>query len=116
MNKQLITTSRVLRRKRRVSIEMVGSADRPRISVSRSARFVYAQAIDDAAQVTLCAMHSKKAAKAKKSEQAFEVGKMLGEALKAKGITKAIFDRGAYTYLGRVKRLAEGLRESGIQV
>lgn len=114
--KQHITASRVERRKRRVSTEMVGTAERPRVSVYRSARYVYAQAIDDVAEKTICAAHSKKVAKAKKAEQAFEVGKMLGEALKAKSITKAIFDRGAYTYLGRVQRLAEGLRESGIQV
>lgn len=114
--KSTITTSRIARRKKRVSTNIVGTAERPRVSVYRSARYVYAQAIDDTARVTLCAAHSKQTEKAKKSEQAFAVGKKLGELLKEKKITHAVFDRGAYTYLGRVQKLAEGLRESGIQV
>lgn len=114
--KATITTSRVYRRKKRVSENMMGTASRPRISVFRSAKHIYAQAIDDEARVTLCATHSKQVEKAKKSEQAFQVGKKLGELMKEKNILKAIFDRGAHTYLGRVQKLAEGLRESGIQV
>lgn len=114
--KATITTSRVSRRKMRVSANMTGSAERPRVSVYRSAKHIYAQAIDDEARVTLCAVHSKHTEKAKKSEQAFMVGKKLGELLKEKKITQAIFDRGAHTYLGRVQKLADGLRESGIKV
>jgi len=114
--KQFITTDRKLRRKRRVSMNIVGSADKPRISVYRSAKYVYLQAIDDTVEKTLCAAHSKTVPNGKKSEEAFEVGKKLGILLKEKNITKAVFDRGPYTYLGRVQRLAEGLREAGIQV
>ncbi len=104
------------RRKKRVSSNMVGTAYRPRISVYRSSKHIYAQAIDDESRVTLCAVHTKQTEKAKKSEQAFAIGKKLGEELKSKNILQAIFDRGANTYLGRVQKLAEGLRESGIQV
>jgi large subunit ribosomal protein L18 len=114
--KQHITTDRKLRRKKRVSTNIIGTADKPRMSVYRSSKNVYLQAIDDISEKTICAVHSKTVANGKKSDEAFEVGKKLGELLKAKNITKAVFDRGPYTYLGRVKRLAEGLREAGIQV
>lgn len=114
--KQHITTSRKLRRKRRVSMNIIGTAESPRISVYRSSKYVYLQAIDDMIEKTICAVHSKTVTNNKKAEEAFEVGKKLGALLKEKNITKAVFDRGPYTYLGRVKRLAEGLREAGIQV
>ncbi len=114
--KQYITTSRIERRKRRVSANIHGSAVCPRISVFRSSKYIYAQAIDDAKRVTLCAAGSRKTEKSKKQEQAFTTGKELGLQLKEKNITKAVFDRGSYTYLGRVQKLAEGLRESGIQI
>ena len=114
--KKYITTDRKLRRKKRVSMNIIGSADRPRISVYRSSKNVYLQAIDDLSEKTICAAHSKTVPNAKKAEEAFEVGKKLGSLLKEKNITKAVFDRGPYTYLGRVQRLAEGLREAGIQV
>ncbi|MCX6730272.1 MAG: 50S ribosomal protein L18 [Candidatus Roizmanbacteria bacterium] len=114
--KQHITPNRKLRRKRRVSMNIIGSADRPRISVYRSSKNVYLQAIDDTAEKTLCAVHSKTVTSGKKADEAFEVGKKLGLLMKEKNIVKAVFDRGPYTYLGRVKRLAEGLREAGIQV
>ncbi len=114
--KQHITSSRVERRKRRVSANIHGSATCPRISVFRSSKYIYAQAIDDVNRVTLCAAGSKKVEKAKKADQSFATGKELGLKLKEKNITKAVFDRGPYTYLGRVQKLAEGLREAGIQV
>lgn len=114
--KKFITTDRKLKRKKRVSMNIIGSAERPRISVYRSTKYVYLQAVDDAAEKTICAVHSKTVPNAKKAEEAFEAGKKLGSLLKEKNITKAVFDRGPYTYLGRVQRLAEGLREAGIQV
>lgn len=114
--KQHITTDRKLRRKKRVSMNIIGTADKPRMSVYRSSKNVYLQAVDDIEQKTICAAHSKTVTSGKKAEEAFEVGKKLGMLLKEKNITKAVFDRGPYTYLGRVKRLAEGLREAGIQV
>jgi len=114
--KQFITTDRKLRRKKRVSMNIIGSAEKPRISVYRSAKYVYLQAVDDEAQKTLCAAHSKTVANGKKADEAFETGKKLGLIMKEKNIIKAVFDRGPYTYLGRVKRIAEGLREVEVQV
>ena len=114
--KQQITTDRKLRRKKRVSMNIIGTAEKPRISVYRSSKNVYLQAIDDMTEKTICAVHSKTVTNAKKAEEAFEVGKKLGALLIEKKIVKAVFDRGPYTYLGRVQRLAEGLREAGIQV
>lgn len=114
-----ITTERKLRRKARVSRNIHGTADRPRISVYRSSKYIYAQAIDDVNRVTLCASSSKKLElkeKAKKTAQAKEAGKALGKALVEKKIKTAVFDRGSYSYLGRVKELAEGVREAGIQI
>ena len=114
--KKHINTDRKLRRKKRVSMNIIGSAEKPRISVYRSAKYVYLQAVDDTTEKTICAAHSKTVPNAKKADEAFETGKKLGALLKEKNITKAVFDRGPYTYLGRVQRLAEGLREAGIQV
>ena len=114
--KQHITTDRKLRRKKRVSINIIGTAEKPRISVYRSAKYVYLQAIDDMTEKTICAAHSKTVTSGKKADEAFETGKKLGLLMKEKNILKTVFDRGPYTYLGRVKRLAEGLREAGVQV
>jgi len=97
-------------------MNIIGSGDMPRISVYRSSKYVYLQAIDDMTEKTICAAHSKTVQSGKKADEAFEVGKKLGALLKEKNITKAVFDRGPYTYLGRVQRLADGLREAGIQV
>lgn len=111
-------TDRVTRRKKRVSSNIVGTAERPRISVYRSHVHIYAQAIDDAAQKTLAAYNTKKLDKKKsqtpKSEQAQEVGKELAAVLIKSKIEKAVFDRNRYAYNGRVKALAEGIREGGI--
>lgn len=97
-------------------MNIIGSEDKPRISVYRSTKYVYVQAVDDMGENTICAVHSKSVAQGKKADEAFEAGKKLGTLLKEKNIIKAVFDRGPYTYLGRVRRLAEGLREAGIQV
>lgn len=111
--------------KRRSSIKLRirrvvnGSADAPRISVFRSNKDIYAQLIDDQKGVTLlaCSSRDKELASVKgtKIEIATAVGKKLGEKAVAAGITKAKFDRNGYLYHGRVKALAEGAREGGIQ-
>ena len=114
-----ITTDRKLRRKIRVRARIKGTADRPRISVYRSSKYIYAQAIDDVKRTTVCSSSSKAVVskeKVKKSDQAKQVGLRLGKALSEKKILKAVFDRGSYAYLGRVKQLAEGLREAGIHI
>jgi large subunit ribosomal protein L18 len=108
---------RKLKRKKRVSENMVGTKDRPRISIHRTNKYIYAQAIDDTAEKTVASYNSILVkAKGTKSDKAKEVGKKLAEILKGLKIDKAIFDRSRFTYNGRVKALAEGLREGEIQV
>ena len=113
-----ITTApaRRLKRRRRVRAKVRGSAERPRISVFRSNRGVFAQLIDDDAGVTLAAVNWTESdlRGLKPLEQANSAGKLLAERAKAAGIDTAVFDRGGYQYHGRVKALAEGAREGGL--
>lgn len=117
-----ITLDREIRRKKRVSKNLFGTADRPRISVFMSNRYNYAQAIDDVNRNTVGAYSSLQKAKSTgsirstKVIEAKKVGLELANILKKKGISKAIFDRGVYGYKGRVKALTEGLREGGLKV
>ena len=105
-----------LRRRRRVRAKVHGSAERPRISVFRSNRGVFAQLIDDDAGRTLASVQWTEAAlrSLKPMEQATEAGKLLAARAKDAGIDTAVFDRGGYQYHGRVKALAEGAREGGL--
>lgn len=102
-------------RKARVRADMVGTAERPRVSVQRSNRFMYVQAIDDTAGVTIAAARSS-TSKGTKTEQATAVGTELAKALQKKSISAAIFDRGQYKYHGRVRAVAEALRAADIAV
>ena len=106
-----------LRRRRHVRGNIVGTAERPRLSVFRSSKHIYAQLINDLDGVTLAAASSqaKGAAYGGNIKAAGAVGKKLAEAAKAKGIDKAAFDRGHYRYHGRVKALADAAREGGLQ-
>ncbi|MEL6275850.1 MAG: 50S ribosomal protein L18 [Bacteroidota bacterium] len=114
--------SKLKRRKRihrRVRKKVSGTAQRPRLNVFRSNKYIYAQLIDDVAGKTLAQASSYEAAVANegtKSEQAAQVGKLLAERAKVIGIEKAIFDRGGYLYHGRVKSLADGAREGGLNL
>ena len=114
-----VNTNRKLRRKMRVSSGIAGTPEKPRISVYRSNRHIFVQAIDDAGRRTLAASGSRKAnskGKASKSVQAANAGKELGAKLTKLKITAGVFDRGAYTYNGRIKVLADALREAGIKI
>jgi large subunit ribosomal protein L18 len=119
MDQQKTKHRRQLRRRRHVRSHVVGSAERPRLTVFRSSKHIYAQLIDDLAGVTLATFSSRAKGAALpyggniKAAQA--VGKKLAEAAKAKGITKAAFDRGHYRYHGRIKALADAAREGGLQ-
>jgi len=110
-----------LKRHQRVRKNISGTASTPRLCVYRSLSDIYAQIIDDEKGETLVAASSidkdlrEKVAKLKKVEQAAEVGKLLGERAKSKKITTVVFDRGGYQYIGRVKALADGARESGLK-
>ena len=100
----------------------MGVPDRPRLCVFRSAKHIYVQAVDDTQGQTLAAASTLKIGKVaadkklgRKSAAAREVGKILAETLKEKGITKVRFDRGGYQYHGRVAALADGARSAGLE-
>ena len=107
-----------LKRRRRVRAKVVGTAERPRISVFRSNRGIAAQLIDDAAGRTLAAVAWTEAdlRGLGPMEQAGKAGELLAERAKAAGIDSALFDRGGYRYHGKVKAFADGVREGGLKV
>ncbi|GAB4219040.1 MAG: 50S ribosomal protein L18 [Candidatus Microgenomates bacterium] len=111
-----VNLNKKIRKKRRIGSKIRGTADCPRISVFRSNKYIYAQAIDDEKRVTIVSSSSQKMPKAKKTEQAKNVGIDLGKKILEKNIKKVVFDRNIYIYKGRVKAVAEGLRETGIKV
>ena len=108
-----------LRMKKRLKIrkKVAGDDVRPRLCVFKSSKNIYAQMIDDATGTTLVSastLQDKVTSKGK--DAAAEVGKLIAERAKEKNITKAVFDRSGYIYHGRVKSLADGAREAGLQV
>lgn len=108
--------NKIRRRIRKVSF---GTAERPRLSVYRSNKEIYAQIIDDTSGNTLAAASSRDkgldGAKGTKTDMAAEVGKLLAKKALEAGIEAVAFDRGGYQYHGRVKSLAEGAREGGLK-
>jgi len=113
----LTKPQRRLRRRRRVRSKIRGSADRPRLSVYRSNRGVFAQLIDDDAGKTLAAVNWTEGDLRGLSpmEQAKKAGSLLASRAKDAGVETCVFDRGGYRYHGRVKALAEGAREGGLK-
>lgn len=114
------------RRRARVRARVIGSAKRPRLAVFRSAKHIYAQLIDDAAGRTLAAVSDaelgKRSAPAKggsasggKVAAAYAAGQTLAEKAKKAGVTAVVFDRGGFSYHGRVKALADGARAGGLE-
>ena len=103
------------RRHLRVRKKISGTADRPRLVVFRSDKHIYAQLVDDDAGRTLATVSSQKVGDGKKSEKAAAVGKTIAGVAKDKGITRVVFDRGGYKYHGRVKAVADGAREGGLE-
>ncbi len=109
-----------LKRKRRIRKGISGTAARPRLSVFRSARHIYAQIIDDGQGRTLAAASTlspelrDKLAGLKKAEAAREVGRLLATKAREKGISQVVFDRNGFLYHGRVKFVAESCREHGL--
>ena len=112
----LTAPAKRLKRRRRVRAKVQGTAERPRMSVFRSNRGLFAQLIDDEKGHTLASVQwTEEALKSlKPMEQATQAGKLLASRAKAAGIDTAVFDRGGYQYHGRVKALAEGAREGGL--
>jgi large subunit ribosomal protein L18 len=105
-----------LRRRRRVRAKVRGTAERPRISVFRSNRGIFAQLIDDDSGRTLASVNwtESELRGLGPMEQATRAGGLLADRAKAAGVDSAVFDRGGYQYHGRVKALADGARESGL--
>jgi large subunit ribosomal protein L18 len=112
----LTKRQRRLRRRRRVRARVIGTAERPRLSVYRSNRGVFAQLIDDGKGHTVAAVNwvEPDLRKLSASEQAKKAGELLAERAKAAGVESCVFDRGGYQYHGRVKALADGAREGGL--
>jgi len=104
-----------LKRQARTRAKIRGTADRPRLTVFRSNRYLSAQLIDDVAGVTLAAASSRDLKGKAKKEVATQVGEALAAAAKAKKISLAVFDRGGYRFTGKVKQLADGARAGGLQ-
>jgi large subunit ribosomal protein L18 len=102
------------RRHFRVRKKVNGTAERPRLVVYRSLKHVYAQLVDDNAQRTIMTV-TDNGLEGKKVEKSFEVGKKIAERAKAAGVTSIVFDRGGYLYHGRVKAVADGAREGGLE-
>lgn len=112
-----------LKRKKRLRKHLTGTTDRPRLSVFRSARHIYAQVIDDTKGITLAAASSVEsavrdntelAAAKGKQETAGFVGKLVAERVIEKGVKKVVFDRNGFLYHGRVKAVSEGARKAGL--
>lgn len=114
-----VNYNRISRRKKRVSSNIRGTAECPRISIYRSSKYIFAQAIDDVKRVTLASVSSKQTSKKTEESKTLEskaAGIVLAEKLKKAKVARAVYDRGPYAYNGRVKAVAEGLREGGIQI
>jgi large subunit ribosomal protein L18 len=110
-------TRRVAKSRRhfRLRKKVVGSADRPRLVVTRSARHLFAQIVDDGKGVTLASASTYQGGDGDKTEQAKQAGTRLAEAAKAAGVSKVVFDRGGNTYAGRIAAFADAAREAGLE-
>jgi large subunit ribosomal protein L18 len=111
------TSAQRLKRHKRVRSKISGTPECPRLNVFRSEKHIYAQLIDDIGKITLCAASSVEKTfegSGGNKDGAKKVGKLIAERAKEKGIEKVVFDRGGYLYHGRIKELADGAREGGL--
>jgi large subunit ribosomal protein L18 len=110
-------TRRVAKSRRhfRLRKKVVGSAERPRLVVSRSSRHLFAQLVDDANGVTVASGSTFKLADGDKTAKAKQLGATLADTAKAAGVTKVVFDRGGNTYTGRIAAFADAAREAGLE-
>jgi large subunit ribosomal protein L18 len=120
MYKPLNTRTARHRRHRRIRLKLSGSTERPRLCVFRSLQHIYAQVIDDTSGTTLASASTNEpttrgSLSGNKTEQARTVGEAIAARAKEKGINTVVFDRGGYLYHGRVKALADGAREAGLE-
>ena len=103
------------RRHLRVRKKVTGTAERPRLVIFRSLKHISAQLVDDVARKTIATVTSTSIEGGKKTEKSTEVGKRIAAKAKDAGITKVVFDRAGYKYHGRVKAVADGAREGGLE-
>ncbi|MFH1413099.1 MAG: 50S ribosomal protein L18 [bacterium] len=116
MNKEIVKQIKKQRRAKRARAKIFGTAGRPRLNVFRSNQCLYVQLIDDESGKTLVSAHSKQIKeKGAKTEIALALGKFVGEKAVEANIKKVVFDRGANLYHGRVKAVADGAREAGLE-
>jgi large subunit ribosomal protein L18 len=106
---------RRFKRHLRVRNKITGTAERPRLVVFRSLKHIYAQLVDDSARRTLATVSDLGIEEGKKGERASQVGKLIAERAKSAGITRVVFDRAGYRYHGRIKAVADGAREGGLE-
>ena len=103
------------RRHFRLRKKVVGTAERPRLVVTRSSRHLFAQVVDDSKGVTLASASTYKLTGGDKSERAKQLGAQLAEAAKAAGVSKVVFDRAGNTYTGRLAAFADAARDAGLE-
>src|SRR6201990_588343 len=103
------------RRHLRVRKKVTGTAERPRLVIFRSLKHITAQLVDDVARRTIATVGSTDLLNGKKTDKSTEVGKRIAAKAKDAGITKVVFDRAGYKYHGRVKAVADGAREGGLE-
>jgi large subunit ribosomal protein L18 len=110
-------TRRVAKSRRhfRLRKKVVGTAERPRLVITRSSRHLFAQVVDDASGATLASASTYKLTDGDKTAQAKQVGATLAGAAKSAGVTKVVFDRGGNTYTGRIAAFADAAREAGLE-
>lgn len=114
MKSKNIKKEKRLRLKKKIRMRISGDATRPRLAIFRSNKFIYAQAIDDTAGITVASASDSQMDKGTKVAGAEYAGKTIAKLLKDKGITTVVFDRGGFKYAGRVKILADAARASGL--
>ena len=103
------------RRHRRIRRRLTGTPEVPRLAVRRTSKHIYAQLVDDDARRTLATVSDLGIADGKKGERAAQVGKLIAERARSAGITRVVFDRAGYRYHGRIKAVADGAREGGLE-
>lgn len=121
-DKNIVKSKKAVRRRQRVRKKIHGTPERPRLSVSKSLKNVFAQIIDDVNHVTLAAASSDSKVTAEafkddmnKTQKAFEVGLALAKAAREKGVETVVFDRNVSRYHGRIKAVADGARKGGLK-
>lgn len=115
-NATQIKNEKFERRRKRVRAKIAGTSERPRLSVFKSHKYIYAQLIDDDKGQTLLAFNSRELKGKMPTDRAKEVGVELAKKALAAKIKKVVFDRGGYLYVGKIRLVAEGAREGGLEL